>query len=203
MNARDSAIFCHWPPESSRPSLNHLPSCVSYFGGSVSMKSLAWPFTAASCQRVSIVEVGFVARADVLAHEHLIADEVLEDHADALAQGVRVPLLEVQAVEDDAARRGLVEPREQLDERGLAGAVLADEREAVPGFQVQSHAFQRRLARAGVREAHVLEAHAVLGMGPALRVAARRRRLLSRGSRRASRGRGCPRTCRRPPRGSP
>ena len=28
MKARDSAIFCHWPPESSRPSLNHLPSWV-------------------------------------------------------------------------------------------------------------------------------------------------------------------------------
>ena len=28
MNARDSAIFCHWPPDSSRPSLNHLPSGV-------------------------------------------------------------------------------------------------------------------------------------------------------------------------------
>ena len=29
MNARDSAIFCHCPPDSSRPSLNQRPSCVS------------------------------------------------------------------------------------------------------------------------------------------------------------------------------
>ena len=28
MNARDSATFCHWPSDSSRPPLNQRPSCV-------------------------------------------------------------------------------------------------------------------------------------------------------------------------------
>ena len=51
MNARASATFCHWPPLSSRPSLNHFPSCVSKPCGSDSMNGVAMPLSAASFQR--------------------------------------------------------------------------------------------------------------------------------------------------------
>ncbi len=53
MNARESAIFCHWPPESSRPPWNHLPSCVRYPSGSSAMNGAAVPTSAAARQRVS------------------------------------------------------------------------------------------------------------------------------------------------------
>ena len=56
--------------------------------------------------------------------------------------------------------------------RRLAGAVLADQREAVTGSQVKRHVAHGRLGRARVGERHVLEAHAVPGIGSARRVAA-------------------------------
>src|SRR3546814_12526457 len=63
------------------------------------------------------------------ADAHLVAREVLEDHADALQQGRLVPLLQVAAVEQDAAAVGRVQPGQPLDQGGLAGAVLADQRQ--------------------------------------------------------------------------
>ena len=40
-----------------------------------------------------VVEGAHIARADVLAHQHLIAGKILENHADALAQRGLIPLL--------------------------------------------------------------------------------------------------------------
>src|SRR3546814_209756 len=54
---------------------------------------------------LAVLEVRHVAGADVLADAHLVAREVLEDHADALQQRGLVPLLQVAAVEQDAAGR--------------------------------------------------------------------------------------------------
>ena len=51
-----------------------------------------------------VLEVLHVAGADVLAEQQLIAREVLEDHADAIAQRRLVPLAQILAVEQDAAR---------------------------------------------------------------------------------------------------
>ena len=67
----------------------------------------------------------------------LVADEVLEDDADAPAQRGLVPVVEVEAVEHDAAAGRPVQAREQLDQRGLAGAVLADQRERAARADVQ------------------------------------------------------------------
>ena len=64
----------------------------------------------------------------------------------------RCPLAQVAAVERDPAARRLVEPREQLDQRGLARAVLADDRELAAGRDVQVDAVERELARARIRE---------------------------------------------------
>ena len=55
-----------------------------------------------------VVERPHVARADVLSDEHLIAGEILEDHADALAQGGLVPLPQIQAIQQDTALRRLI-----------------------------------------------------------------------------------------------
>src|SRR5690606_9012069 len=50
-----------------------------------------------------VLEERLVARADVLPDPHLVAGEVLEDHADALAERLLVPVFEVATVEKDTA----------------------------------------------------------------------------------------------------
>jgi hypothetical protein len=50
-----------------------------------------------------VFEGALVARADVFPHQHLVAGEILEYHADALAQNGLVPFLQIEAVEQDAA----------------------------------------------------------------------------------------------------
>src|SRR5205085_11722001 len=57
------------------------------------------------------------------------AHEILEDPANPLAQLVGVVFAQVHTVEQDLALGWIVEPRQQLDQRGLAGAVLANQRE--------------------------------------------------------------------------
>ena len=76
---------------------------------------------------LAVLEVPDVADADVLAHPHLVAREVLEDHPDPLAQGGLVPFPQVATIEQDPALVGVVQAREQLDQGGLAGTVLADQ----------------------------------------------------------------------------
>src|SRR3546814_17239972 len=61
------------------------------------------------------VEAAHVAGTDVLADDQLIACEILENHADARAQCMLVPFLQVETVEQHAAFTRLVEPRQQLD----------------------------------------------------------------------------------------
>ena len=61
---------------------------------------------------LAVLERAHVAGADVLAHQQLVTHEVLEDDADAPAQHLRIPFLQVAAVEHHAPGRRLVEPRE-------------------------------------------------------------------------------------------
>src|SRR3546814_14264488 len=64
----------------------------------------------------------------------------------------------------DAAGVGRVQPGQQLDQGGLAGAVLADQRQRLAWTDVQVDVLQRRGVGAGVGEADVLEADAVAGV---------------------------------------
>ena len=50
------------------------------------------------------------------------------------AQLVEVVVAQVVAVEQDAALVGVVEARQQLHQRGLAGAVLAHQRQHLAGL---------------------------------------------------------------------
>ena len=59
--------------------------------------------------------------------EHVVADEVLEDDADALAQLVQVVLAQVDAVQQNLPFGRVVQAGEQLDQRRLAGAVGPDQ----------------------------------------------------------------------------
>ena len=56
------------------------------------------------------------------------------------------PLAQIAAVERDPALGRLVEPGEQLDQRGLAATVLADDRELAARPDVQIDRCERDLA---------------------------------------------------------
>ncbi len=61
-------------------------------------------------------------------------DRLLRDGADLLPQPGRIELGERHAVEEEPPRVGVVEPREQRGDRGLAGARGADERDDLAGL---------------------------------------------------------------------
>ena len=72
---------------------------------------------------------------------------------DALAPRVEVELAQIDAVDFDRAFLRVVEPAQQLRERGLARAVLADDRERRTGRNRQIEAVEHRSPPAGIGEA--------------------------------------------------
>src|SRR5215469_6873075 len=79
-----------------------------------------------------VLEEALIPSTDILPDEHLVARKILENDTDALAQRALFPVGQVAAIEQDPSGCGRVQPRQELDQRGLARAVLADEREAGP-----------------------------------------------------------------------
>src|SRR5205085_9064371 len=73
------------------------------------------------------------AEGDVLAGWERIANEVLEDHGDASAQLVAIGARRVGAVERHTSPLGHVQAGQELCERRLARAVLADQRYDLTG----------------------------------------------------------------------
>ena len=126
--------------------------------------------------------------------QHLVAREILEDHADALPERRLVPLLEVEAVEQDPAAGRAIQAGQQLDQRGLAGAVLADQGQALAGLDVQIDVRQRGRGGVGVDELHVLEADAVARARPRRRACRSSLAPAAPGIRTDSTDTDCPRT---------
>ena len=91
----------------------------------------------------------------------VVAHEVLEDDAHAAAQLLEVVFAEVVAVEQDAALVRVVEPGQQLHQRRLAGAVLADQRHHLARLQGEAEMADRPALGAGIDEADILEHEAV------------------------------------------
>ena len=90
----------------------------------------------------------------------MVAHEVLEDHADAGAHVVQVVVAQVAPVQQDPALVGVVQPRQQLHQRGLAGAVLADQRQHLARGELEVQPAQRPFLGVRIAEAHVLEREA-------------------------------------------
>ena len=148
ISARAIAMRCHWPPESSAPSVYARESVVSRPCGSASTSSSAPARSSAARIALVVVQQLDRAEADVVAHRQLVVDEVLEDRGDAAPpRAARVTRVSRTPSTSDAARLRLVEPREQLDERRLAGAVQADDRERLAGRDRQVEAAQHRPLR--------------------------------------------------------
>ena len=105
-------------------------------------------------------ELRLVAEVDVLAHRQVGQQRLLlEDHADALAVGIgRILQPRRLARDQDPPGVRLVDPAQDLHQRRLARAVLADQPDDLAGPDLDRHALQR--LHAGKALVHVLERRA-------------------------------------------
>jgi hypothetical protein len=71
-------------------------------------------------------------------------------------------LAQVDAVEQDLPLGGIVEPRDELDDGGLALAVLADQGDALSGREVRLKFFRYRSVGARIGERDIAELEAAL-----------------------------------------
>ena len=92
--------------------------------------------------------------------------EILEDDAHFPLHAARREARGVQAVQQDAARGRLKEARQQLDNGGLARAVLPDQRQRLTALHREIHAPQHVPVGQRVTEAHVLKLDGVDGATP-------------------------------------
>ena len=103
------------------------------------------------------VAVDLGAEGDVGGHAVVEQDHLLADQGELLAQGLQVPVRQCHAIEHDATAAGLEEARQQVDQRRLAGAGGADQRDGLPGPDLEAHVVERGRLLALVLQAHALE----------------------------------------------
>jgi hypothetical protein len=110
-----------------------------------------------------------VAGKDVLGHREVGAQvHLLVDRADAqLLRRRRRGRAHRLAVQQQLASVGREHAGEQLDQRRLAGAVLAHQRVHLSGAQAQAHAVQRQHAGEAPRQAARFEPQLAVQAGPA------------------------------------
>ena len=84
------------------------------------------------------------AHCNVFTRRHLIAHKVLKDNANLTIQVFQTILFQVHPVEQHLAFGGIVKPRDQLDDRGLALTVLADQRNPLPGMKMEVQPIQHQ-----------------------------------------------------------
>ena len=84
-------------------------------------------------ERLLDVAVRSAGRSHVVAQRQLEADEVLKDGGHARAPAVKVQGAKVNTVHLDGAVLRVIEPAKKLRDRGLTGAVLADDGERRAG----------------------------------------------------------------------
>ena len=171
MKPRASASFCHWPKLTSTPSGQVGPSCVSRPAGSRTITSSAPARLTAVATAALVVEPRQIADADGVPGAELEAEEVLEGAGEPRAPVDGGNAREVGSIDEDAAARRLVHLRQQLDQRRLAGAVLADDRDHRAGRQIEIDVVEHEPLGAGIRKRDVIEADA---LGQALRAPADR-----------------------------
>ncbi len=104
-----------------------------------------------------VVLIGDATDADILAGAEAIANEILEDDADMGMQVGDAQLLEVDPVDGDASLVRIVEPGQQLDDGGLACAILANQRQGLASLEGEIEMADRPGLRVGIAEAHILE----------------------------------------------
>src|SRR5438105_330714 len=97
--------------------------------------------------RIEVLEPLDAPEADVLAHGEHEAREVLEEHGDALVDPALVVRGDVVAVPQHSARVGAIKTGQDLSERGLAGSVIANERDDLARTDLKGYVVQRKARR--------------------------------------------------------
>ena len=95
-----------------------------------------------------------------MAGDELEPEEILERPGKPRAPRIRRHPRQRCVVDEDGPIRRLVHLREQFHQRGLAGAVLADDRHHRAGRQGQRHIVEHHLGGARIAERHAIEADA-------------------------------------------
>jgi hypothetical protein len=125
--ARAIATICCWPPDSSPAGLE-----LSFSIGNNAQRLL---------ERLAPARLGgrqVAAELEVLEHRHLREEAAALGHdGDAGAQYVRRQRLQLGTVHRDHARPRAQDAGDRVDQRGLAGAVRADDAEQLPARDVQ------------------------------------------------------------------
>ena len=123
----------------------------------------------------SLLQAGLCALGVVLhGGRHVLAEgegeqlKVLKHDREQRDVLVVVVLADVDAVEQDRALGGVVEAAEQLDERRLARAVFADDREPLADAELHRDMAQRVVLGAGVAERNVAEFDLVVAVAALL-----------------------------------
>ncbi len=172
--ARASATRCHCPPERSRP-----PGYPLAIGASSGARPRAPALTRALSTTASSLlsgrsaRLGEVGGATLSRSESSYRTKSLEDCGHAAAPLREVDVAQVDPVDLDRAGVGVVEATEQLGEGGLAGAVLADHRQARAGRDGQVEPAQDRPGARRVGEGDVAEPDLGCVGGRAARLPAR------------------------------
>ena len=98
-----------------------------------------------------------LAKLNVLADCHGILAEILENDTEYLVKLPRVIVSDIHTVKKDLSLGRIVKTGQQLDQRGLAGAVQADQNYGISRFKLQIDIFQHLGIGSGIGKANVHE----------------------------------------------
>ena len=141
MTARAMAVRCFWPPERVRP---RSPTLVSKPWGTSRISVRCGRLVAALTSSRSGVGA---AEGDVLADGVGEEEGLLRDEADVVAESATREVADGLTVDEDGSGSGVVEARDQADERGFAGAGGADDGEAGASGDAQVDVVEDRRCR--------------------------------------------------------
>src|SRR6266700_1150261 len=99
----------------------------------------------------------------VLAHAGVEQEGVLEDDTNLRAERLNGQVAEVEAIEADAACRGIVEACQQVGSGRLSRPTWPNQRDQLAWFDVEGHVRQRWSAGARIRKRHAVEAQSAAG----------------------------------------
>ncbi len=115
-----------------------------------------------------------VTEPDVVPGGQEVLEEVLEDDGDLPPQLLGIELPQVDAVDRDATLDRIVQAAEELDDRGLPGAVRADERHHLARMDDEVDPLEKRPGAPGIAEGDPFEPDALPdGIGHGLGIGGR------------------------------
>ena len=167
MTAREIATDWRWPPESETTRCRTLGIVVTCSPSSTSSErfSISSSWSGPSMGGVRRLAAEEHVRDDV---EVVAEREILVDGLDAEPRRVaRRVDLRLVALDEDRPGVGQVRPRDALDQRRLAGAVVADERHDLAGVHLEVDVRQRLHGAEALRDAAQLEDRLSVGEGAA------------------------------------